>query len=586
MAQPNHKRIIAQSAMSIYNGFQRYNEDFNRITIRARRRFEQRDWQGHQQDLVDRVDLYEKSVRRIVMGLRKSLGPRVTDHTLWKDIRWYYGQRIQNIPDAGFMKTYFNSVTRRIFDTLGTDPEVEFVSPAPDEGSVSSASLRLKRYPCWESMDRLFMDVLKDFSFKVAYQDFEYDARQIAKKVNQYARMFLDDYGDLVRIDFIDTVFYQSARAYLIGRILQPGHVAPIVIALKNSERDKGIQVDAVLLSEEEVSIVFSYTRSYYFAEPSSVIGAVHFLHSILPRKPIDELYTVLGRLRQGKTERYRIFTQHLANTNERFVHAVGDPGLVMIVFNLPSYDLVFKVMRDKFGYPKSISHNDVKEKYKLVSKHDRAGRLIDTQEFLNLEFPLNRFTPELADDLLKNAADRVRIDGDKLLISHAYIERRVRPLNLFIREANSGEAQRAIIDYGQAIKDLAETNIFPGDLLLKNFGVTRHHRVVFYDYDEVALVTECNFREIPEPRDEEDMMRADDWYYVGKNDIFPEEFIKFLSMDAAQRKLFLGVHGDLLTADYWRKLKARHLSGKVSLVVPYMRPDVPPSQAEKQASA
>ena len=586
MAQSNHKRVIAQSAMSIYDGFQRYNENFTRITVRARHRFEQRDWEGHQQDLADRVDLYEKSVRRIVMALRKSLGPRVTDHNLWKDIRWYYGQRIENIPDAGFMKTFFNSITRRIFDTLGIDPEVEFVSPVPDEGSVSSASLKLKRYPCWESLEQLFEEVLNDFSFKVAYQDIEADAKMIAKKVKQYAQIFLEDYGDFVRIEFIDTVFYQSARAYLIGRILQAGHVAPIVIALKNSDRDKGIQVDAVLLSEEEVSIVFSYTRSYYFADPSSVIGAVHFLHSILPRKPIDELYTVLGRLRQGKTERYRVFTQHLANTNEKLVHAVGDTGLVMIVFNLPSYDLVFKVMRDKFGYPKTISQNDVKEKYKLVSKHDRAGRLIDTQEFLNLEFPINRFAPELADELLKEAAGTVRIDGDKLLISHVYIERRVHPLNLFIREANQNDAERAIIDYGQAIKDLAETNIFPGDLLLKNFGVTRHHRVVFYDYDEVALVTECHFREIPEPRDDEDIMRADDWYYVGKNDIFPEEFIKFLSMNAEQRKLFLDVHGDLLTADYWRKLKARHLSGKVSLVVPYMRPDVPPSLTNKKASA
>ena len=576
MAQPNHKRIIAQSAMSIYNGFQRYNEDFNRITIRARRRFEQRDWQGHQQDLVDRVDLYEKSVRRIVMGLRKSLGPRVTDHTLWKDIRWYYGQRIQNIPDAGFMKTYFNSVTRRIFDTLGTDPEVEFVSPAPDEGSVSSASLRLKRYPCWESMDRLFMDVLKDFSFKVAYQDFEYDARQIAKKVNQYARMFLDDYGDLVRIDFIDTVFYQSARAYLIGRILQPGHVAPIVIALKNSERDKGIQVDAVLLSEEEVSIVFSYTRSYYFADPNSVVGTVHFIHSILPRKPIDELYTVLGRLRQGKTERYRTFTRHLENTNDKFVHTEGDKGLVMIVFTLPSYDLVFKIMRDQFGYPKTISHADVVEKYKLVSKHDRAGRMIDTQEFQKLEFPIHRFSDELREELLTEAANRVSVEGGNLLFSQIYIERRVRPLNLYIEKVSSDEAALAILDYGQAIKDLAQTNIFPGDLLLKNFGVTRHNRVVFYDYDEVSLITDCNFRDIPEAKNDIDEIRSDTWFYVGNNDIFPQEFIKFLSMNAELQSIFLKVHGDLLTADYWRNIKAKHLAGEVSVVVPYYRPTLP----------
>ncbi len=201
-------------------------------------------------------------------------------------------------------------------------------------------------------------------------------------------------------------------------------NVAPIVIALKNT--DDGICVDAVLMYEDEVSIVFSYTRSYYFADPNSVVAAVHFLHTILPRKPVDELYTVLGRLRQGKTERYRIFNHHLHNTTEKFVHADGDKGLVMIVFTLPSYDLVFKIIRDKFGYPKTIERDDVLEKYRLVSKHDRAGRLIDTQEFRQLELPLDRFAPELLDELLNEAAKTVVIEGEKLIINHVYIERRL----------------------------------------------------------------------------------------------------------------------------------------------------------------
>ncbi|MBI2969695.1 MAG: bifunctional isocitrate dehydrogenase kinase/phosphatase [Gammaproteobacteria bacterium] len=580
----NHRRLVAQSAQLMYEGFQRYNENFARMTERARRRFEQRDWKGHQKDIVDRVDLYEKSVRRVVSTLQSNLGPRVNDHGLWNEIRWYYGQRVENVPDAGFMKTYFNSVTRRIFGTVGIDPQVEFVSPAPDEGFSAVDSLRLRRYPYWESLHEIFEQLLNDFAFKVPYQDATRDSDRIAREIGQYARIFLEDLGEFQRFEFIDSVFFQSARAYLVGRIIQQHQISPLIIALENSEG--GIRVDAVMMSEEEASIVFSYTRSYYFADPNSVIGAVHFLHSILPRKPIDELYTVLGRLRQGKTERYRIFMHHLNNTDDRFVQAAGDKGLVMIVFNLPSYDLVFKIIRDKFGYPKTISRNDVIEKYKMVSKHDRAGRLIDTQKFLNLEFPAERFSRELLDELLREAAGTVRVDGDKVIISHVYVERRVRPLNLYIREVNQPEAQAAMLDYGQAIKDLAQTNIFPGDLLLKNFGVTRHRRVVFYDYDEVVLVTDCNFRDMPEPEDEDDVMRSDSWFYVGPHDMFPEEFIKFLSMDAELRQLFLEVHGDLLTADYWRSVQAAHAAGEVSMVVPYIRPVIPVRRQPGKLSA
>ena len=278
----------------------------------------------------------------------------------------------------------------------------------------------------------------------------------------------------------------------------------------------------------------------------------------------------MLGRLRQGKTERHRTFTQHLNNTRDKFIHAEGDTGLVMIVFTLPSYNLVFKIIRDKFGYPKTISRKNVIEKYKLVSKHDRAGRLIDTQEFLNLEFPINRFSKELRDELLQGASQSVRREGDNLLLQHVYVERRVRPLNLYINEVSHEEAVTTIVDYGQAIKDLAMTNIFTGDLLLKNFGVTLHHRVIFYDYDEVMLVTDCNFRDIPEASDYEDEMLADTWYFVGEHDIFPEEFIRFLSMNDELKQEFLKYHRDLLTAEYWREVKHKHLSGEVSLVVPY----------------
>ncbi len=572
MAQLPDRKLITESSQIIYDGFVHYNNLFHRITRRARTRFERRDWQGHQQDIVERVDLYEKSVRRIVLELRKHLGNRVKDRELWNAIRSYFGRRLEKVPDAGFIKTFFNSVTRRIFGTVGIDAKLEFVSSNLNADIELLKSLNLKRYPFWGSTEKIFEAILHDFSFRVPY------AESIKSDIVQFVKSKFSRKNEYLRFEFIDSFFYQSERAYLIGRIIMRDSISPIVIAFKNT--GKGIIIDAVLMSEEEVSIVFSYTRSYYFADPNSVVGAVHFIHTILPRKPIDELYTVLGRLRQGKTERHRIFTEHLKSTSDQFVHTDGDRGLVMIVFTLPSYDLVFKIIRDKFGYPKTITRSEVIEKYKLVSKHDRAGRLIDTQEFLNLKFPINRFSTELLDELLQEASNSVKVVDDNLLITHVYIERRVRPLNLYINEVSREKAEQAVLDYGQALKDLARTNIFPGDLLLKNFGVTRHSRIIFYDYDEVSLITACNFRDIPQANDDVDELRSESWYYVAPNDMFPEEFIKFLSMDKDLRSIFLVVHGELLTAEYWREIKSLHQSGKVSLVVPYDRPKLPHSSS------
>ncbi len=577
MVSKSHSDLIAECSQIIYDGFIRYNNQFHRITRRARTRFEQRDWKGHQQDIVDRVDLYEKSVRRIVLILRRTMGPRVNDYDLWNEIRTYFGERLVKVPDVGFIKTFFNSTTRRIFGTAGTDPKLEFLASDPIDDKEMVMSLNIRRYPYWDSVKRIFETILDDFSFRrVPYKDLEKSAERIAEAIKSFFNAKQSVEIGFRRFEFIDSFFYQAARAYLVGRIILSDSIMPIVIAFKNE--DDGVMVDAVLLTEKEISIVFGYTRSYYFADPNSVMGAVYFLHSILKNKPLDELYTVLGRLRQGKTERHRIFTRHMEKTSDKFVHADGDKGLVMIVFTLPSYDLVFKIIRDKFSYPKTVSRKEVINKYKLVSKHDRAGRLIDTKEFQNLEYPMDRFSDELLDELFSEASDTVEVEGKNLLMGHVYIERRVRPLNLFINEMNDEEAELAIIDYGQAIKDLANTNIFTGDLLLKNFGVTKHNRVIFYDYDEVSLITECNFRDIPETNDINDEMRADSWYYIGNNDIFPEEFIKFLSMNEKLRQAFTEYHDDLLTAEYWRSIKSKHLAGEVSLVVPYESPALLPS--------
>ncbi|MFO7634764.1 MAG: isocitrate dehydrogenase kinase/phosphatase-domain containing protein, partial [Caldilinea sp.] len=134
-------------------------------------------------------------------------------------------------------------------------------------------------------------------------------------------------------------------------------------------------------------------------------------------------------------------------------------------------------------------------------------------------------------------------------VIRHLYIERRMVPLNLYIERADDAERERAVIEYGEAIKEMVAANIFPGDMLYKNFGVTRQGRVVFYDYDEVAYLTDCNFRKIPEARTPEDEMASEPWYPVGPTDVFPEEFGTFLLGDPRVRSVFMAHHAELLEA-------------------------------------
>ena len=425
---------VARCSRLIYEGFERYNRQFRRLTDRARRRFEQRDWKGQIQDIGERVELYDKWCLKMQLRLRREFATGVDRRDGWRRVRDHYGSRIENVPDAGFMKTFFNSISRRTFGTVGTDAMLEFIQPAPEEGLES---LAMRRYPCWDDIEASLRQILADFKFREPYRDADRDARFMTEQVVDYSdRLGIPTEGFL-RFEFIDSHFFQGARAYLVGRIIHERRQLPIVVAFENT--GSGIRVDAVLLEEAQVSNVFSYTRSYYFTDPTSVIGAVQFLHSILPRKPIDELYTVLGRLRQGKTERFRYFSEHLRRSHDRFVHADGDRGLVMHVFTLRSFNLVFKVIRDHFGYPKNTTREQVISKYKLVSRHDHAGRLIDTQEFLNLKLPANRFEPDLLADLLTGASATVHREGADLVLNRVYVERRVRPLNLYVRERDPG---------------------------------------------------------------------------------------------------------------------------------------------------
>lgn len=555
------------AAADIVARFIAYNDEFREITRRARRTFEQRGWTRNLHDQVERIELYDHSVAIAVEDLRNELGDSATSRELWHEIRGHYARLIADFDDSEFYKTFFSSITRRVFDTIGVDPDVEFIAldVSPTEHLPDSAELR--GYQNRGTLRWLFDQILADYNFAAPYRDIDRTVRFIGAEVEAYCES-LPGQPEVERVEMLVPVFYRSTRAYLVGRIIAGDTIAPLVIALKNT--DDGIVTDAVMLSTDDISMLFSFTRTYFHADIERVGTTVGFLRSIMPGKPVDEIYTVLGRAKQGKTERYSAFFRHLESSMDLFERARGDKGMVMEVFTLPSYELVFKVIRDRFAYPKTTVRADVMAKYQLVFKRDRVGRLVDAQEFRRLRFPRDRFQPDLLEELLSECAQTCRIENDDVVIEHLYIERRLTPLNLYLQDASESEARAAAIEYGQAIRDLAMSDIFAGDLLLKNFGVTRHGRVIFYDYDELCLVTECNFRRMPEANDDIDEMRPGAWFYVGPHDVFPEQFVEFLGFSATAREAFLKYHGDLLTPEYWTRLKARLAAGEVLEVLPY----------------
>lgn len=563
-AEKDESELIAEF---IVNEFVRYNNDFRKITRRAKKRFETRNWPSNQSDAVERIELYDKSVGRAASVVAERLADKLYDKSFWALIKKRYAQRIRDYVDTEFFKTYFSSVTRRVFSTIGVDPMVEFIAPDVRPAEHIQIKANSHVYRNRGETRYLFDEVLSDYTFATPYQNIDRTIRFISAEVDAFCES-LAGRNSIEQVEFLHAVFYRATRAYIVGRIDSDRWFSPLVIALKNT--DDGVVADAVILSVSDVSMLFGFTRSYFHADLESVGASVAFLKAMMPEKPIAEIYTVLGRAKQGKTERYRSLFQHLGNSTDKFVHALGDKGMVMVVFTLPSYDIVFKVIRDRFAYPKTTGRKDVIGKYQLVFKHDRAGRLVDAQEFRRLRIDCARFKDELLNELLSQCARCCRVEGDFVVIEHLYIERRLTPLNLFLREADHEAAVRAAIDYGQAIRDLALSNVFPGDLLLKNFGLTRHGRVIFYDYDELCLVTDCNFRRIPEAQDEIDEMRAGAWFYVGPHDVFPEQFIQFLSFKDDIRQAFLEHHADLLTAEFWANLKMRHESGEVPEVLPY----------------
>ncbi len=555
--------VVQQAAGIILRAFEAYRRRSSQVSHRARTRFERRDWIGLHLDALERFDVFPNAVTGALDAVTTILAEAVDNRTVWRGIRDTVSAELASRRDADLGTTFYNSIARRALQTIGADATTEFPAglagpPLPERLAVS--------YSTGQGLERTVLRLLADRGWSSPWQNLPADATAVARAID---RAWGTGAERPRAFELLPQVFYRGTRAYLVGQVLGEQQRLPLTIAVRHEA--EGLAVDAVLLTEDAVSIVFSFTRAYFHVDDEEPAAMVEFLARIMPRKPRSELYTALGFFKHGKTLLYRDLARHVATSDDRFEFAPGTKGMVMAAFVLPSVDVVFKVIRDQFAPPKTTTRRDVMDRYALVFKHDRAGRLVDAQEFEHLAFPRDRFEADLLGELRASCGSQLHEYGDTIEIRHLYTERRLVPLDVFLATAAHDMALDAIMDWGQSIKDLAATNIFPGDLLLKNFGVTRHGRVVFYDYDELCPLLACRFRRVPPPRDLDDEFGGDEpWFHVAENDIFPEEFMTFLGIPAALKPAFLAAHGDLFGVTFWQAMQQRHEAGEVVDILPY----------------
>ncbi|PSW19009.1 bifunctional isocitrate dehydrogenase kinase/phosphatase [Photobacterium sanctipauli] len=554
-------------AHTILQGFDAMYGRFLDVTAGAQERFEAKNWPAVQQALKTRIKFYDHHVGLVTSQIQIMLGKRYANHTFLMGVKASYEDLLLDYPRYEIAESFFNSVYCRIFEHRNINRDKLFVHSS-QEGRVPPYPTSLTRlYNTGAGLHSLLDRILDDTPFTLEWQDKARDIQLISQRLHRELGVAITSQPV---IEMIREPFFRNKAAYLIGRLrIDDDRSIPLVFPVLTTT-DNTLYIDACLCDVDDVSILFGFARSYFMVYAPAPAALVHFLNELIPNKTQAELYTAIGCQKHGKTELYREFLHHLENSDDKFVTAPGIKGMVMSVFTLPSYDFVFKIIKDKFAPQKDINHATVKEKYKLVKEHDRVGRMADTQEYRNFTFERHRFSDELLQELLEVAPSIIKVTDDQIIIKHLYTERRMIPFNIYIEQANDDDLRHAVDEYGKSIKQLAAANIFPGDMLFKNFGVTRHKRVVFYDYDEISYMTEMNFRQIPPPRYPEDEMAAEPWYSVGVNDVFPEEFRTFLLINPTVRKLFNELHSDLFEPKYWQQLQQNIKNGVYEDVFPY----------------
>ena len=575
-----------QLAEAILDGFDRHYRLFREITAGARGRFERADWSAVQRSARERIDFYDKRVTETTAVLRREFHLRSPEDELWKRVKIEYSRLLPQHRQPELAETFYNSVFCRLFDRRYYNNAYIFVWPMlSTEHLEAEVPIFRPYYPARDGFARVIWSILEDLNFSVPFRDRRRDVRNLMRAIRDRFPANRARHQNF-QLAVLSEPFFRNKAAYVIGKAINGADQIPFVIPILNdrgenlgdndndndndNEVREGLYVDTLLSGEDDIANIFSFSRAYFMVDTEVPAAVVEFLRPLMRHKGKAELYTTIGLQKFGKAEFYRDFLKHLRYSSDQFVVAPGIRGMVMCVFTLPSFPYVFKVIKDRFPPPKEMTRAQVMEKYLLVKMHDRVGRMADSWEYSHVAFPRGRFSDELISMLREDCAGSIEQVDDQLIVKHLYIERRLSPLNMYLASADDDDIAHAALEYGDAIKQLAAANIFPGDFLFKNFGVTRQGRVVFYDYDELCYLTECRFRDIPPPPFPEMEFSDEVWYTAAPGDVFPEEFETFLLTDPRFRKAFRPLHRDIFDPDWWRARQRAIRDGRVEDVFPY----------------
>jgi isocitrate dehydrogenase kinase/phosphatase len=559
-------------AQTMLDGFNRHYHNFCEAAVRARAFFEAADWHGLQRLARERIASYDDRVKECVAALEDEYEAESIDDEVWQQIKLHYIGLLTTHRQPECAETFFNSVCCKILHRSYFNNDFIFVRPAISTEYIENDEPAAKPtyrayYPGKDGLAATLERIVTNFQLETPFED-------LARDVDCVMQTMLETFGVVepkpnFQIHVLSSLFFRHKGAYIVGRIINGDLLAPFVVPVRHVEEGK-LALDTVLLRTEQLLILFSFSHSYFLVDMEVPSAYVEFLRTVMPRKAKGEIYTSLGLQKQGKNLFYRDLLHHLSHSSDPFIIAPGIRGMVMIVFTLPSFPYVFKVIKDSFPAPKETTREQVEEKYQLVKRHDRLGRLADTLEYSSVALPVARLDEALVRELETLAPSMIEYEGENLVIRHVYIERRMVPLNLYLQNGSDEEVEHGIREYGNAVKDLLRANIFPGDMLYKNFGVTRNGRVVFYDYDEIEYLTDCNVRAVPPPRNEEDELSGEPWYAVGPRDIFPETYGTFLLGDPRVRRAFLAQHADFFEPALWQESRTRLMAGEVPDCFPY----------------
>ena len=568
--------IASKLARSVFAGFEAMFSQFLNITLGAQSRFEQRQYHSVQSAMRERLQVYEREVKNVSEAVRVIAYAELTCPQTWQLAKNIYGDMVQNHENKPIAHTFFNSTFGAIWDDKKIRTVHLFVLKAKYRSEPRSYESLVSRVSLHNGFNNAVKTLITNQVFRVPFSHLELDVATLQSTLMQGAKQQCKQVYELINlndgyIEYANSLFFRNKACYLIGRcIAKNGDNMPFAIAILNT--DEGLKLDAVMMGADQLSLLFGFARTYFMVDTDKPARYVDYLSVLMPHKQRFELFNAIGFIKHAKTEfyRYKVDTTKNSPANFKYVTAPGTPGMVMLVFTIEGLDYVYKVIKDKFSAPKTATKAQVIDKYNFVKQADRVGRLVDTHEFRYLAFDLSRFSEELLEQMKSQIGSSIVISGKALILKHVYVERKMTPLNLYINQCDNKTLERVMHDYGKAIKELAGANIFPGDMLMKNFGVTRWGRVVFYDFDEICPLTDCNFRDVPQTQNALEELSSNSYFDIAENDIFPSQFKVFFSANEVAFNYFNNEHSNLFLATFWQDCQQQVHNGYLPDVYPY----------------